>query len=230
MKIKRQIIRIKYSWNSIYGYERTIKGRSKPIIKRRIRFNRSKVRVIESQNLSKNGLKDITLDGKDMLYFPVDSYKDFTMWNALSTNNCDGVVLYGDDRGKVIIKILELKSAFDTSEYYKASKQIVISLQKILLLLNCIPSWKKVKDVSIEGCIFSLEPDLDKMNWIEKMDLLPKDKWSYCDRLGLSLAIDNKYEINIPSDIIIPGIPNNIGLKRIWCKNESNNVFDVTSI
>ena len=219
--------RIKYSWNFLFGFEHTKKGIGKKILSHWVFIERKRLNVSEKENAHKDGLKNITIHGDKILHFPVDSYKEFVMWGALSGENCDGIVMSEDINGNVSVELLELKSTFDTSDYLKAWKQIIVSLQKLFLLLNCIPIWKTIKVDIIRGVVFSFEPDVDSMVWIKQMEMLPKESWRNEDKFGLSLAINKSCVVSVPDNINIPGLPTKINLQRVWCTSDSCNDYTI---
>lgn len=219
--------KIRGSWNNLYGYVHSKKGRGVKIPSHWIKIRRGMVKIFEQNNVDNDGLKEIVLSGQKLLYFPVDSYKDFNMWNALSDENCDGIVMYKSKDNEISIELVELKSTFDTSDYLKARRQITISLQKLFLLLNGLPVWKTAKSESVHGVIFSYEPDADTLDWIKQMEMLPKESWRNEDKLGLTLAINNSCEVGIPNNVNIPGLPNKINLQRVWCTSDTCNNYTI---
>lgn len=219
--------RIRDSWNNLYGYVHSAKGIGRKDSSHCIKIRRGRVKIIEPSNADKDGLKEIVLLRDKLLYFPASSYRDFTMWNALPGLNCDGIVVYKNENNETSIELVELKSTFDTSDYGKASRQIVTSLQKLFLLLNGLPIWQIVKGAYVQGLVFSYEPDADALDWIKQMEMLPKEEWRNEDKIGLSLAIYNSCNVTIPNDINIPGLPNEINLQRVWCAGDICNNYTI---
>ncbi len=219
--------RIRNSWNNLYGYVHSAKGKGKKDSSHWIRTRRGRVKIIETSNADKDGLKEILLWGDKLLYFPASSYRDFTMWNALPGLNCDGIIVYKNKNNETSIELVELKSTFDTSDYLKASRQIATSLQKLFLLLNGLPIWKIVSGAHVRGLVFSYEPDADALNWIKQMEMLPKEEWRNEDKIGLSLAIYNSCDVTIPNNINIPGLPSKINLQRVWCTDDTCNNYTI---
>ena len=81
--------------------------------------------------------------------------------------DCDGIITFEED-GKKYMFLSELKSTFDTSDIYKAYKQIISSYIKVNVILNMSRCYNKEEYV-VKGFIFSKPADKDYLMDLSKM-------------------------------------------------------------
>lgn len=90
--------------------------------------------------------------------------------------DCDGIFICEHEGNKYFI-FNELKSTFDTSDIYKAKKQIISSYLKMNLLMHLAPGYRN-EDFRIKGFIFSHPPHDSFINDLkDKLSLPRQSEW-----------------------------------------------------
>lgn len=159
------------------------------------RISKSSVSVHEDDKSAH--FNDLTIRLNDAMEIPSRDFNSFDHWSCFTKKNCDGMFLVSVSEGVFDLVAVELKSAFDTDELYKAKEQIMISIQKSRILLDSLASFSIVKIRRIYGIVVSLSPDDGDLAWIKGQSELSREEWG-AYTVGLSFVIDGYYKAKRP--------------------------------
>lgn len=85
--------------------------------------------------------------------------------------DCDGIILFEDDKGRKYMFLSELKSTFDTSDIFHAKDQIISSYLKINLIMHLLRCYNS-DDFIVKGFIICLPPNKNKLRDLNKQQML----------------------------------------------------------
>lgn len=209
--------RINDEWNLLYGIMKDKNHTHIP--QNQTHLKTGELEIAELINANRSGcLQNVTFIVPESLSFPTPKFDSFNMWNAFSNENCDGAILYRASGEKFDLAFVELKSGYDSDNIWKAGKQIKVSVQKMFLLLGCIPSWEELEINKIYGIIAALRPCSQQLVNIKALSSLPKEDWG-----NKSLWINLAYKGNCYSsfedidNIKIPNLPKEIEIRFLPC-------------
>jgi hypothetical protein len=141
-----------------------------------IGYVKGSYKIHESSVESK--VKEITWKNANFQVFNADIAKDLTGFFRSAKSgeifwfNCDGVFLFQGECNKYLF-LCELKSAFDSSDIYHASNQIISTYIKLSMILNLLPNFRK-DEVIVKGFIVSRPPDKSYLRDLHKQSMMGK--------------------------------------------------------
>lgn len=152
------------------------------------------ISIVENDPGSK--FKKLTININKALDIPTRDFSQFDLFEGLSNQNCDGGVISKNDDGTFDIVFIELKSGFDSDKLCEAKNQIIESYIKMNILMSTIPLYNNIIIRNRYGIIVSLEPDVKKINWIDKMLQSSESSWG---KYSCSLTLYKRSLKNSPA-------------------------------
>lgn len=139
------------------------------------------VSITETSQDSK--VKEVKWVNSDFQYFDAQIVKDLSSIFQKSKSpkifkyDCDGIIIFDGGNGSKYMFLTELKSAFDSTDIFKARNQIISSFMKINLILNLVRGYN-LNDFIVKGFIASQEPNSNSIWNISKSSFLkPGEKY-----------------------------------------------------